>query len=101
MMYTTTRRQIEIDSVSMLRWFARSAAIGLFVAWVAFVLTEATRSQFRAPSSDAYYQVAALVAVFAGYAVGCWRELAGGLITLVGLLAFYVVHVSTVGGWPE
>jgi hypothetical protein len=45
-------------------------------------------------------QVASLALVFAGYAVGWRREYAGGILVIVGMLAFFGVVLSTTGTIP-
>jgi hypothetical protein len=47
-----------------------------------------------------YGQAASLAIVFAGYAVGWRRELAGGIVVIVGMLAFFGVVLSTTATIP-
>jgi hypothetical protein len=42
-----------------------------------------------------------LAVVFAGYAIGWRYELAGGLIAVLGTIAFFWVNVVTIGDPPD
>ena len=99
-MQTTMRRHYAFDP-DLFRWLARASAVVLVAAWLALVIREALISHFEAPSVSTYYQAAALAIVFAGYAIGWRTELAGGLIAILGTLAFYAVHIQTLGNLPN
>ena len=77
------------------RWLGRASGVALFVTWTGYVFAEA----FRGPAPlttplGLYLQAAALAVVFAGYAVGWKRELAGAVLTGIGLVAFVVSTVA-------
>jgi hypothetical protein len=69
-------------------------------AWVLLVLLEVARRDVEPPSASAYYQAAALAIVFAGYVLGWRKELAGGILAIIGTVAFFAVHVVTIGILP-
>jgi hypothetical protein len=52
------------------------------------------------PSIDNYRQAACLAIVFAGYAIGLRKELAGGIAVIVGTLVFFAVVLATTGEPP-
>ncbi len=97
----TTLRHPHIFDAYLFRWLARTSALVLLAAWIAFVIGEAVMTHFEAPSLTTYYQAAALAIVFAGYAVGWRKEWAGGVIAILGTLAFFAVHVMTLGMLPR
>jgi hypothetical protein len=99
-MYASTRRFQAFD-FHLFRWIARASAAVLVITWLALVIAEAVRSQFDTPSALTIYQGVALAIVFAGYAVGWRNELLGGVIAILGTLAFFAVHVITIGTWPD
>ena len=84
------------------RWAARSSAIVLFAMWIVNVVADAFRPGMEPGGLDIsiYGQAASLAIVFAGYAVGWRRELAGGIVVIIGILAFFGVVLSTTGGIP-
>ena len=59
------------------------------VAWIGLVILEAARPDTDALGPSAYYQAAALAFVFAGYALGWRKELAGGVLAIFGTIAFF------------
>ena len=77
------------------RWCGRAAAIILFVSWMILFVTEYSRQ--GAPSSDTYLQAVALAVVFAGYLVGVWNELVGGVMAVLGTIAFVAVCLMITG----
>jgi hypothetical protein len=64
-------------------------------------MLEAARSDVAGPSAAHYYQAAALALVFAGYALGWRKELAGGVLAIMGTIAFFAVHVLSFGSVPD
>jgi hypothetical protein len=83
------------------RWAGRVTASFLVVAWIILALNEAVRFRFESPSAQTLYQAAALAIVFAGYAIGWRNELVGGVVVIVGTLAFFAVHFLTLNLWPS
>jgi hypothetical protein len=99
-MYTNIRRPLLLDS----NWFragARATAAVLVVIWLALVVAEVIRNHFETPATAALYQGLALAVVFAGYAIGWRYELAGGLVAILGTIAFFWVNVATIGDPPD
>jgi hypothetical protein len=99
-MYASVRRPHVFD-VHSARWLARASAAILVVTWLALVMAEAVRSRFETPSLESLYQAAVFGIVFAGYAIGLRKELAGGVIAIVGTVAFFAVYLMTLGGLPH
>jgi hypothetical protein len=99
-MLTNIRRPILFDG----QWFragARASAIVLVAMWLALVVAEVIRSHFEMPAAEGLYQGLTLAVVFAGYAVGWRYELAGGLIAILGTIAFFWVNLVTIGDPPD
>lgn len=76
----------------LLRAAARTCAVILFAGWAAFLAAEMVRPGFQTPLRT-MAQAVALAVVFGGYAVGWKHELIGGLMTLAGVVLFYIVNV--------
>jgi hypothetical protein len=84
----------------LLRWSARVGGAIVLLAWLALVILEIALPDLELPSATTYYQAAALALVFAGYALGWRNEVAGGILAIIGTVAFFAVHVLTLGGLP-
>jgi hypothetical protein len=89
-----------IPSLTLLRWCARAGAIVLTLGWLGYAVAELFHTGFYVPPALAY-QGTALAVVFLGYAVGWQRELAGSLMVIAGIAAFFVITVLAVGTWPQ
>jgi hypothetical protein len=76
------------DVSSSIRWFARVSSIVLMVIWLAFFVSEFWRPGYGSDVPYALPQGVALAIVFAGYFVGWWKELAGGLLAIAGTILF-------------
>ena len=83
------------------RWTARASAIILFATWLVYVVADVLRPAMEPGAFNTYGQAASLAIVFAGYAVGWRRELAGGIAVIVGILAFFAVVLSTTEELPQ
>jgi hypothetical protein len=83
----------------LFRWCARAGGAILILAWIATVIAETAR-QDGAALAPATYQGTALAVVFVGYILGWRNELAGGILAILGTVAFFAVHVLTFGGLP-
>jgi hypothetical protein len=83
-----------------LRLTARASAAVLVVIWLAFMVSEAMRPGFGHLGVSHLGQAATLAVVFAGYAIGLRKELAGGIVATVGTLAFFAVVLATSGQIP-
>jgi hypothetical protein len=82
----------------LFRGAARAASVAVIVIWLELVLLEWIRygsPDFRSPHQAA--QAAALVVMFAGYLIGWRNELIGGLMSLIGAVAFGGVCALTFG----
>ena len=77
------------------RWTARASAIILFAMWLAYIVADVLRPGIEPSGLNMYGQAAALAIVFAGYAIGWRRELAGGIAVIAGVLAFFGVVLAT------
>jgi hypothetical protein len=85
----------------LFRWCGRAGGLILVVAWLALVIAELARSDVEPPATRAYFQAAALMIVFAGYALGWRKELAGGMLVILGTVAFFAVHMMAFNVWPQ
>jgi hypothetical protein len=83
------------------RWIARASAIILFAMWLVYIVADVLQPGIEPSGFSMYGQAAALAIVFAGYAVGWRRELAGGIIVIAGVLAFFSVVLATTGVSPQ
>lgn len=92
-MYASTVRNH--DYAVQCRFLARLTAATLFVIWVAYVIAEAINGRTAGYASATYFQAAALAVVFAGYAIGWRKELVGGLVTIIGTAAFFLIQALT------
>ncbi len=85
-----------------LRWGAEASGILLVVGWVAFVCAELVRTQFEIPARGSFYQAAALLVVFTGYAF-LWRHLlVGSALAIIGTGIYFAINWMTFGllpGW--
>jgi hypothetical protein len=83
------------------RWTARVSAVILFAMWLVYMVADMLRPGIEPIRLNMYGQAAALAIVFAGYAVGWRRELVGGIVVIVGVLAFFSVVLATTGVVPQ
>lgn len=83
------------------RWTARASAIILFALWLVYAVADVLRPGMEPAAFNTYGQAASFAIVFAGYAVGWRRELAGGIAVIVGILAFFGVMLSTTEEIPQ
>jgi hypothetical protein len=79
----------------LFRRSARFSGAILCVAWLGFAIAELARSDFRTLSIDSSYQAAALAIVFFGYLAGWREELLGGLFSIFGTAAYFLIVVLT------
>jgi hypothetical protein len=91
----------QMPSSYLFRWTARASAVVMIGIWLGLILAEAMQGKIVEPGVAAFYQAAALAVVFAGYAIGWRHELAGGLLAVVGTVAFFAVHVLSLQFWPD
>jgi hypothetical protein len=81
-------------------WAGRTASVLLLAAWLLFVLAEGIPD----PAGLGWGVIAqsiALLAMFAGYALGWKKALAGGVVGLAALAAFYAINMLDVGQLPR
>lgn len=88
----------ELPTGQLFRTLGRASAIILFASWAGLVIAEIVQRKFGEPPLDVFFQAAALAVVFAGYAVGWRHELAGGLMAVLGTIAFFIVQVVALTG---
>jgi hypothetical protein len=95
-------RSVQLRPVSIAevyRWLGRASSSVLLLTWITYVSIEATRPDpFTLASA---YQAAAFMVVFAGYLLGWRYELTGGLLAIMGTVAFFAVCVLTMGIPPS
>ena len=72
----------------LLRWCGRAASIVLLAGWAIMFAVEVGRSGI--PSSEPFPQAAALAIVCAGYIVGWRYEFIGGMLAILGTVAFFM-----------
>jgi hypothetical protein len=83
----------------LLRWAARAAGAVVIVTWVELVLIEWVRHGSPDLRNLAQpLQATVLAVVFAGYLIGWRNELVGGLLSIIGTLAFGILCTMTFGG---
>ena len=88
------------ESISqLLRWGAVTSGAMLFIGWVGFVCGELVKTN-TIPTREAFYGAAALVLIFAGYAL-LWRHaLAGSVLIFLGTAGFFAIGWFTSGVLP-
>ncbi|HMO85779.1 MAG TPA: hypothetical protein PKC18_12770 [Lacipirellulaceae bacterium] len=84
---------------SAVRWLARIASVVLVLAWVATAILEALHPDFYLPMA-LKWQGVALAVTFAGYVIAWHWETVGGVLAILGVLAFFAVNALTVGALP-
>jgi CHASE2 domain-containing sensor protein len=90
-MYASTHNR-RLEWAEMLHMGAAAIGAVLFASWAGFVVAEAFRSDFQ-PAAATYVQAAILAVVFGGYVIGWRRAVLGGVMSLVGTAAFFVVSL--------
>lgn len=90
----------QVSTSQLLRWGAEISGGMLFVGWLGFVSGELVKNQFEIPAKESFYQAAALVLIFAGYAL-LWRHaLAGSALVILGTASFFAIGWITIGLLP-
>jgi hypothetical protein len=97
-MYASTQDR-HVSFSWLFRNCGRLGGVIVMASWAGMVIMELFRT--GAPSSEAMQQGVPLAIVFAGYIIGWRKELVGGLLAIVGTIAFYLVSTSTVGSVPQ
>lgn len=99
--------RISFESVvTVVRWVARSAAT-LFAGFVLFfflahLIGDLTGNSDGGPlSAREIPRIVAFAALWLGLVLGWKWELFGGLLTLTGLIAFYLLSYTQFGTWPR
>jgi hypothetical protein len=83
---------------TILRWTAR--AWGIASTWLLCAFAFGGGEHLRITAGEAALFLFFPVGVVAGFVIAWWRELAGGLITVGSLAAFYVSVFAVSGRWP-
>jgi hypothetical protein len=83
-------------AVVVIRWLARAASLASIGLLVAFATSGGAW-----PSALEWALIACFpVGTVAGMAIAWWKEIAGGLVTLASLAAFYAIATVAGGGPP-
>jgi len=82
------------------RWAARLTGAFLVGLVLLLAIGEGPPNPFALTGREQAL-MAAFLASLAGMVLLWWRELAGGLLALVGVAGFYAIHYVTSGGWPR
>jgi hypothetical protein len=96
-MYASTQQK-PVTYTSLFRTCGRIGGVIVMVTWAALVVDEALRH--GVPTGSEYIQAAMMLVVFAGYAVGWWKEIFGGVLALAGTAALYAFCLQTSGVAP-
>jgi hypothetical protein len=92
----------QVPSPVIFRWAARAAGVIATLTWLELVLYEWVKvgsPDFR--NSHQSLQAAALAIVFAGYLVGWRNELLGGVLSILGTIAFVLIVLAFVASGPS
>ncbi|MBU3682648.1 MAG: hypothetical protein FGM39_01240 [Phycisphaerales bacterium] len=82
--------------VVVIRWLARAASLASIGLLVAFATSGGSW-----PTALEWALIACFpVGTVAGMALAWWKEIAGGLVTLASLVAFYAIYAVAGGGPP-
>jgi hypothetical protein len=99
-MYASLQHQ-HVPVSQLLRWTGRAAGVLLFAAWAVSVAIEVTRptviSEFAVGTIA---QGIALGIAFGGYAIGWRNERVGGVVAILGTLAFVAVVFAATRALP-
>jgi hypothetical protein len=94
-MFTDTKSNLG-SNAELYRWLGRASGLLLFILWFSYVLGDLLRPESELPIATQYGQLAALVVVFLGYAVGWRNELIGGILSIAGTVAYFAyVQITT------
>ncbi|TWU28130.1 hypothetical protein [Bythopirellula polymerisocia] len=89
----------QVSTTQLLRWGAEVSGVILFVGWLGFVCGELVKTN-EMPAKEAFYGAAALVLIFAGYAL-LWRHaLTGSVLVFLGTVGFFAIGWITTGILP-
>jgi hypothetical protein len=69
--------------------------------WLGLLIAEAIRNGELVPNVHSFPQAVVLAVVFGGYVLGWRRALAGGLMSILGTLAFFAHHWIVLGTPPR
>jgi hypothetical protein len=83
---------------AVLSWSARAWGVASAVLLLAFAF--GGKEHLRLTASEAVGFLFFPLGVIAGFAIAWWRELAGGMVTIVSLALFYVWQFSQAGQLP-
>jgi len=91
-------------AVLALRWAGRGLglAASAFVGW--FLVAHIAAGEGPNPRAMKPVELALFVTFFtavAGMVVGCRWELAGGVMVVAGMLAFFLIERAAAGSWPR
>lgn len=84
-------------TVTVVRWIARIWGAASILILLAFAFGGGEHLRFTASEAVAFLFFP--IGVIAGLAVAWWRELAGGLITVASLAAFYLYALAINDRW--
>ena len=89
-------------SVALLfRWGAAAMGTALAINWLGLVIVEAVQLRRIVPNTHALQEAIILAFIFCGYALGWRKELAGGVLIILGTVAFFVDALLLVGALPS
>ena len=80
-----------VSRPTLYRVAAAACGAALVLLWMVFVAGEAIEFDQWVPNIYGYNQAIVLAALFASYAIGWRHELVGGILAIVGTVAFFVV----------
>jgi hypothetical protein len=96
-MFTSVQNRHVSDSW-LFRYCGRAGGLIVMGSWLVAVVVETVRK--GPPVLENYYQAVPLAVIFAGYAVGWRKEILGGLLAIVGTVAFLAQYVTMFGILP-
>jgi hypothetical protein len=98
-MYTSLRGH-QVPIAQVLRSAAAACGAILVLCWVGMFVFEGIRLQRWIPNFHSHNQALVLVLVFASYAIGWRHELIGGLVAIVGTVAFFQIGYVGANAFP-
>src|SRR4051812_21716655 len=96
-MYTSVQNRHVSDSC-LFRYCGRAGGLIVMGSWLVVVVVETVRK--GPPVLENYYQAVPLALIFAGYAVGWRKEIVGGMLAILGTIAFIAQYVAMFGLLP-
>jgi hypothetical protein len=96
----STSHAQSVPCCCVFRWSARLTALVLLAGWALLVAIEGVPDK-SGLSPIIWGQLAAMIALFAGYVLAWRREVLGAVVAAAAFGTFYAINVWGMDGWPQ